>query len=238
MPGFRKVTANVPGVTIWEGDPDDEAAHQRILSWLESAVDGRFLEATSAVSNRVKGNLGEFVAYGIGATYVFTNVADAFGANTWAPLSDISRPDLDIVWLHFGDTEQDDWAALQEVKTTGQERLDIADGLVSDYDKLFGEDVQLTLQTRLGALKNKLEQQGQADKASRITKLGGSSPERAEGVKLVPTLMHDNATVSSSKMTLVRQALIGRGWSAGTIECWSILLGDLDRRLCLIAQGR
>ncbi len=238
MPGFKRITPSVPGLTVWEGDPDDEAAHQKILSWLESAVDGRFLGATSTLSNRIKGNLGEFVAYEIGATYVFTNVADAYGANTPTPLSDISRPDLDIVWLHFGDTEQDDWAALQEVKTTGQRRLDIADQLVSDYGKLFGEDVQLTLQTRLGALKNKLEQQGQADKSSRITRLGGPTPERATGIKLIPTLMHDNAISSSSKMTLVRQALIGRGWSAGTIECWSILLGDLDRRLSLIAQGR
>ena len=38
-----------------------------------------------------RGNLGEFIAYYIGKSYVFTNVANAYGANTWAPLSDISR---------------------------------------------------------------------------------------------------------------------------------------------------
>ena len=238
MSGFKKQATTVPGLTIWEGDPNDVAAHRTILSWLESAVDGDFLDASTKMSNRIKGNLGEFVAYRIGATYVFSNLANAYGANTWAPLSDISRPDLDIVWLHFGDAEQDDWAAIQEVKTTGQRNLNIADELVSDYSKLFGENVQLTLQTRLGALKNKLEQQGQEDKSYRLTRLGGPSPDRATGVRLIPTLMHDRGVSPASKMTLVRQNLIGRGWSAGTIDCWSILLGDIDQRLERIARGR
>ena len=68
----------------------------------------RFLQAPTPLSNRVKGNLGEFVAYKVGETYAFVNGVLAFDANAWAPLSEISRPDLDIVWLYFGPSPADD----------------------------------------------------------------------------------------------------------------------------------
>ena len=212
MTGFKDNSGGVTGWVAWEGDPNDDAAHQLILGWLQRAVAAGFLEEKGSLSNRVKGNLGEFIAYYIGKSYVFTNVANAYGANTWGPLSDISRPDLDIVWLHFGSTEADDWAALQEVKTTGGNSLGLADSLITDYEKLFGENLQVTLQTRLGALKNKLDQQGQGHLSPRVTALGGPAPNRARGIRLIPTLLHDAAFDSSTKMAAVRQVLIGRGW--------------------------
>jgi hypothetical protein len=238
MPGFMKNASSTTGWLSWEGDPDDDAAHQTILAWLQGTVTADFLKPTEPLSNAVKGNLGEFIAYRIGESYVFTNVTMAHGANTWDPLSQISRPDVDIVWLYFGSTEADDWAALQEVKTTGEAPLGLADRLIADYEKLFGENLRLTLQTRLGALKNKLDQQGQGYLSSRVTALGGPSPNRAFGIRLIPTLLHDAAHDSTTKMAVVRQALIGQGWSSNVVECWSIALGDLDNRLTRLARGQ
>ena len=239
MPGFRKNANSMTGWLSWEGDPDDVAAHQTILAWLQSAVtDGSFLGPTTPLPQPVKGNLGEFIAYRIGEDYVFTNGTIAHTANASTPLSQISRPDVDIVWLYFGSTEADDWAALQEVKTTGQTSLGLANDLITDYEKLFGENLQLTLQTRLGGLKNKLDQLGQGYLSSRVTALGGPSPNRSLGIRLIPTLLHDAAYDSSTKMAVVRQALIGQGWSSNVVECWSIALGDLDNRLTRLVRGQ
>ena len=238
MPGFRDNSGGVTGWSAWKGDPDDDAAHQTILAWLQRAVTTGFLNPTDPLSNAVKGNLGEFIAYQIGEGYVFTNVEIAHAANAWDPLSRISRPDVDIVWLYFDSNESNDWAALQEVKTTGDASLSLAEGLIVDYEKLFGENPRLTLQTRLGALKNKLDQQGQGHLSPRITALGGPAPNRSHGIRIIPTLLHDSAYDSATKMAVVRQALIGQGWSTTVIDCWSIALGDLDNRLARLARGQ
>ena len=74
MPGFRENADGTTSWLSWEGDPDDDAAHQTILTWLQGAVTAGFLEPTEPLSNAVKGNLGEFIAYRIGESYVFTNV--------------------------------------------------------------------------------------------------------------------------------------------------------------------
>ncbi|MCY4108799.1 MAG: hypothetical protein OXG11_07205 [Chloroflexi bacterium] len=226
------------GWTEWRGTPDDGAAHQTILTWLQNAVTAGFLDQTQPLSQRVKGNLGEFIAYWIGKSYVFTNVAIVHTSNAWDPLSEISRPDLDIVWLYFGETEADDWAVLQEVKTTGGNSLSIADGLIKDYEKLFGENVRLTLQTRLSALKNKLDQHGQGYLSTRVSALGGPRPSQSRGIRLAPTLVHDAALDSSGKMIAIRQVLIGQGWSTDAVECWSVALGEIEQRLVRLARGQ
>ncbi len=69
----------------------------------------------------------------------------------------MSKPDIDIVWIQFGETGGDDRIVLQEVKTTGDSVLSLADNLISDYDKLFGTNPRFTLHTRLQDIKNKLE---------------------------------------------------------------------------------
>lgn len=237
MSGFRGNANSRIAWTKWVGDPDDNAAHQAILTWLEGAVDGGFLDHSVSISNRIKGNLGEFIAYRIGRSYVFTNGEIASTANASEPLSDISKPGIDIVWMHFGDAATDDWVALQEVKTTGQESLQLADGLIDDYDKLFGKNLRLTLQTRLTALKNELDEQGQGHFSARINQLGGPSPDLTRGIRLFPTLLHDAEHDSSEKMVAVRQAIIGQRWSSDVVECWSIALGDLDARLSRLAKG-
>ena len=238
MPGFTEASDDATGLSSWQGCPDDHTAHRAILAWLQKAVTSGFLDVEGPVSNRVKGNLGEFIAYNIGETYVFTNVKIKYTANASTPLSEISRPDIDIVWLYFGNTPADDWTALQEVKTTGEASLRLADRLITDYDKLFGEKLQLTLQTHLGALKNRLEQQGHGQYCSRITALGGPSPDQARGIRILPTLLHDAAHDSSAKMAVIRQALIGKGWTADAVRCWSVALGDIDHRLTRLARGQ
>lgn len=237
MTGFQSVSEDNGGRLAWYGHPDDDAAHRTILGWLETAVTSGFVEDNRPVSNRVTGNLGEFIAYKIGEGYVFVNDEIAVTANAWDPISDISQPGLDIVWLRFGATPAGDWAAIQEVKTTGQSNLSLADRLVFDYDKLFGENLRVTLRTRLDGLKNRLEQFRMGHLAPRITSLGGSNPNRANGVHIVPTLIHDSAYDSSLKMTVVRQALIGKGWSTDCVCCWSVGLDDINSRLNRLARG-
>ena len=238
MPGFRSEVGDHAGWLSWISDPDDDAAHRTILGWLTAVVPAGFIQVGGTLPNPVKGNLGEFIAYCIGTNYVFTSGEIVSGANTPDPLGSISKSDVDIVWLHIGQNQIDDWAVFQEVKTTGESSLRLADALITDYDKLFGEDVSLTLQARLGVLKNKLEQMGQGHLCSRVTALTAPSPDLAGRIRLIPTLLHDAAYDPSAKMVTVHQALIGRGWSFDAVRCWSIALGEIDQRLNLIAQGR
>ena len=237
MTGFKFSMEDDGSRSVWEGNPDHQAAHRTILGWLVTSVTSAFVAHTDAVSNRMKGNLGEFIAYKIGECYVYKNGQKAITANAHSPLSDISRPDVDIVWMYFGPSPAEDWAVIQEVKTTSQASLNLANDLVSDYDKLFGEDLKLTLRTRLDSLKNRLEQMQEGSLASRITSLGGTSAERARGIHVTPTLVHDAEHDSSDKMTVVRQALIGKGWPPEVVRSWSIKLGNMDERLTRIAQG-
>ncbi len=226
------------GWVEWTGHPDDDDAHRLILAWLQPVAGPKFLNPRASLSNPIKGNLREFITYEIGRRYEFSDDAIAHTANAWDPISHISRPDIDIVWLYFGDSEAEDWAAIQEVKTTGSDSVQLADELISDYDKLFGDNVQYTLQTRLGALKNKLDQQGLAHLCHRTTALTGPAPQLSPGIRLLPTLVHDSGLDSSSKMTAVRQVLIRKGWSPGSVECWSITIGHLNHRLTQLARGQ
>jgi hypothetical protein len=237
MTGFRFAREDDGARVVWEGNPDHQSAHNTILGWLITTVTSGFVSGAGTITNSMKGNLGEFIAYKIGESYVFTNGEKAITANAHAPLSDISRPDLDIVWMSFGTTPASDWAAIQEVKTTSQASLNLADDLISDYDKLFGENLKLTLRTRLDSLKNRLEQMQEGSLASRITSLGGASAERTRGIRVFPTLVHDAAYDSSDKMTIIRHALIGKGWPPEVVQCWSVKLGEIDDRLNRIARG-
>ena len=103
MSGFQRLASSAEGVAPWCGDPDDDAAHQAVLAWLQADVaPGTFLAPGSKVSNRVKGNLGEFVTYRLGWYLVFPQGMLCDTANAFDPLSDISRSYIDVVWLHLG----------------------------------------------------------------------------------------------------------------------------------------
>ena len=237
MPGFKQSDLGTTGCLLWIGDPGDEQAHQAILAWLRSArVD--FLAPGTPLSNRIKGNLGEFIAYCIGRHNVHPPDVSAYGENTYNPLGDISNSGLDIKWLNLGPTPATDWMIIQEVKTTGSSSLSIADDLIADYDKLFGQNLKFTLRTRLNQFKTKLEQEGRHEFVPRITELGGPRANQARGIYLFPTLLHSASLNSTTKMSAVRQAIVGLGWPSQTVECWSIQLDDIDTRLTQISRGQ
>ena len=153
MPGFRKCAQGGHGWLLWVGDPDDNAAHQEILSWLQGQ-NSQFEGPNTAPSNHMKGNLGEFIAYNIGRHYVAPAGARAFTANAFDPIVNNSRTEVDVLWVNLSGNPTQDSVTIQEVKTTGSTSLSLADGLISDYEKLFGQNLKLSLRTRLSSLKN------------------------------------------------------------------------------------
>ena len=221
----------------FEGDPDSNAGHRTVLVWLRRAAQSTFLKAGQPFLPAIKGNLGEFIAYRVIDAYRYPSGALVFSANTATPLDHNSSTGVDIVWLYFGNSPNDDWAALQEVKTTGDSSLSLALELEDDYKKLFGENPRLTLQTRLGALKNELEQQNQGHLAKRVTGLGGPNAASCRGIELRPTLIHDAQHSAAQRMEAVRVALVGLGWPAASVTCFTIALDDLDSRLFRLARG-
>ena len=237
MPGFRENPQDGTGWFLWVGDPDDNAAHGAVLAWLRESTNN-FQDQTTPLSNPVRGNLGEFIAYQIGRRHVFPFKVMAHTANAWAPLSEISGSGLDILWIDLSGAPSQDSVAVQEVKTTGTNSLSIADGLISDYEKLFGQNLKLTLRTRLISHKNRLEQEGRGSLAPRLTELGGVGPDQSPGVRLLPTLVHDSSLDSSAKMAAVRQAILGMGWPASAVQGWSIQLDNIELRLTRISRGQ
>jgi hypothetical protein len=117
-------------------------------------------------------------------------------AHAYTPLSDVSKPDIDIVWLQLPDIEGvqggEVLCVLQEVKTTGARRLDYAYELLSDYNKLFDTDPRFTPQTRLQAVKNHVEfTLRRPELCGRIARLAGTSPRTSDAIAIAPTLVHD-----------------------------------------------
>ena len=238
MPGFVNTSPQQGGLTAWSADPDDDSAHHVLLQWLATTVGSIFLQETEAFTYAIKGNLGEFIAYQIGRNYTFVNGEIAHSANASAPLSRISRSGLDVVWMYFGVSASEDWAAIQEIKTTGDESLGLANDLADDYGKLYGTDHRVRLEPRLYGLKSVLLELGLGDLAPRLTALGGLGPNSTKGIYLLPTLIHDSSNESSTKMLAVRQTILGQGWSPRVVHCWSIGLDQIDQRLERLARGQ
>jgi hypothetical protein len=238
MPGFvRNETA---GVILWMGDPDCQAAHNATLSWLMENCP-TFYSTPSTGDNILKGNLGETITFCVGYWYVFdSSHVKAFAANALNPFGGISKPDIDIVWIRFGATGIDDMAILQEVKTTGDSALSLADNLISDYDKLFGTNPRFTLHMRLQDIKNKLEyEHRQPELCPRVSELAGQSPQTSPQVQLLPTLVHERlGSDPHTKMLAIRETLYGKGWSRRAVQPWAIGLFDLNTRLLRLAMGQ
>jgi hypothetical protein len=236
MAGFTKQTTG--NLLIWVGDPDCQAAHDAILAWLVNHISS-FLVSSAAVNNICKGNLGESIAFCVGHWYKFSRFYP-FPANAFNPLSLISKPDIDIVWIFFGEDEDDDLAILHEVKTTGGASMTIAYDLIDDYEKLFGTNPRLTLRTRLDSIKNEVEYKlRRPDLCRRISRLGGQSPITSTNICLLPTLVYSREKGDpTAKMLSVRSILCTKGWSSGSVETWAIGLSELDNRLLRLALGQ
>lgn len=222
-------------VRLWEGDPDCQAAHESIVEWLRGKG-LNFRDTASSVDNILKGNLGESISFYIAWNNGY-EPCHAYPANALRPFNPNSAIDFDIAWVFFAADPKDDWAAMQEVKTTSGENLAYADALVSDYEKLFGTNLKLTLQTRLQDIQTRLEYGAKRkDLGMRVFQLAGNSPPTSPRVRLLPTLVHEkNRPNALPKMLAVRELLIGKGWT--NVEAWSVALSDLDQRLARIATG-
>jgi hypothetical protein len=234
VPAFNAVATG--NVRLWSGDPDCQAAHEAILEWLRSRK-VRFRDTASPVDHILRGNLGETITFFV-AVHDDYEACHAYPANALRPFNPNSAIDFDIAWVYFGADPKDDWAALQEVKTTSGKDLSYADALIPDYEKLFGTNLRLTLQTRLQDIQGRLEYGSKRkDLGDRVFRLAGNTPQTSSRVRLLPTLVHDKAGATPDyKMLAVRETLIGMGWA--DVEAWAIGLTDLDDRLVRIATGK
>lgn len=226
------------GITLSEGTPNCQAAHDALLAELHSLVQGQFLPLGTVPSERQKGNFGEWCALVI-AHATHRKGVRAMPANSH-PLSDVSRAEVDIVWLHFHDSDpQLDFIALQETKTTGDPSLSYGSTLIDDYKKLFGTSPGLTLHTRIQSIRMKLEAFQSAPLSMRLAGIVGRSPQTSLRVRLVPTVIHEKKGAAPvSKLTAIRTTLMAEGWSPDQIEAWSIALTDLNDRVTRICCGQ
>jgi hypothetical protein len=133
--------AAVSADVVWEPTPDDQSAHDWLLAHLRRM---QLPFEDGPITPRIQGNLGECCCWLIGGENDSEGLS-GFVANAHQPLQDISQPESDIVWVALASNPLDDWVALQEVKTTGSSNLNYASHLVTDYEKLFGPDLALTL---------------------------------------------------------------------------------------------
>lgn len=223
-------------IVIWSPDPDDSSAH----NWTLDRLTHMGLPfSPGALSTRIQGNLGECLCMLIGASVDFEGHR-CFPANAHQPLQDISRSELDIVWVWLDQNPLGDYAVLQEVKTTGAATLDYANQLIPDYEKLFGADPSCTLHTRLQAIANILEYgHGDLVHADRVRELCGLSPQLTTDVTLLPSVVCDRLLVPDpvAKMSAIRQALIALGWAPDSVLAWAVRIGDLLNRLTLLKAG-
>lgn len=234
---FVKQTHNE--VVLWVGQPDCQAAHRQLLDALVQAKTA-FLPEGTKLTERRKGNIGEFASLVVGRANDFANWK-VIAANAHDPLSDISHPSVDLTWFSFGATNTEDLVVVQEVKTTGDSKLSYADKLIVDYGKLFGTDLQFTLQTRLNVAANAMEGLGFArDLCCRARELAGVSADTSPGVALLPTLVHEREGADPmSKLSVVRTTIIStQGWTPAAVSCWSITLQNLESRISRLTWGK
>lgn len=225
-------------VLLWSGKPDCDAAHSDVLAFLNGHCTP-FPTSVKAGDNILRGNLGETIVFCLGRSERFGSKCLGHFANALRPFSGKSNPELDLLWVHFGQSAKDDWAVLQEVKTTAATSIDYATNLISDYDKLFGTNPRLTLQTRIQDFKNRLEfeQNQPADIVQRANQLIGASPVACPRIRLLPTVVHDSAATDVvDTMLLVRESLTGKNWA--DVEPWAVGLSSLDARLVRLARGK
>lgn len=229
------------GVTIWVGDPDCQTAHDAVLTWLKAHCSSfrTFSPIPSEPDKILKGNLGEAIAFCVGYWNNFSNAQyTPFPANAFNPLNTIAKSDLDIIWLFFGDTDNNDHIVLQEVKTTSDKSLSLANKLIDDYDKLFDTE-PFTLRKRLDSIKSQVEfTLRRPDLLSRVDYLAGNCPQNSPKTRLLPTVVHERQNSDpQAKMIAIRSTICSRGWSSSAVEAWAIGLSDLNSRLIRLAMG-
>lgn len=240
MSAWKKTQVN--DIALWRGHLNCQDAHKDLLDCLRK-ICGWFHPCNKPITPRIQGNLGEFIAFRVGkvAPIAPMDGTQVITANCDAPLNDISKPDIDILWLYLPpENAAGDRCIVHEVKTTCQPTLEYCRTLIDDFEKLFGTDLQFTLQSRLQAAANTLANARAITnkEACRILRLTSTSPAKCRKVSLVPTVVHDLASESPERhLQVVKAHLLGKGWTSSQIELWSIALSELNSRLERLARG-
>ena len=224
-------------VLLWTGNPDCQTAHNEILTFLSENC-APFITDSKPKDNILRGNLGETITFCLGSWSRFGDSCLKHLPNALRPFSGKSNPEIDLLWMHIGKDPKDDWAVLQEVKTTVAASISYANNLIDDYDKLFGTQPRFTLHSRMQDFKNRLqyEQNRPQSILGRVSRMCGTSPATSRKIRLVPTVVHDNSAADVvSTMLAIRDTLVGREWHE--IEPWAIGFSDLDSRLHRLARG-
>ena len=227
---------NVNGVVVWTGQPDCQAAHNWLLTWLSQHALPFLPHPPEQLSFSMQGNLAETLSMCV--AWQFRQPSQrCFPANAQHPFSSISRPDIDLLWIGLGNQPSDDYIVIQEIKSTGGMDLSYADKLLDDYNKLFSHP-RFSLQTRIQAIQAQMEWQNEDPQIiARISRIAGVSPNTCgAAVRLVPTLVHDlNSIPAAPKMLAVTATLTSRGWS--NVEPWAIGITNLLDRFGRLSRG-
>lgn len=232
---FSRLTAGP--VVLWQGDPDSSAAEGALLDWLREELGAAF--RTDPLNERVFGNLGECLAHMLGLRSDFADW-HSIVANAVQPLANVSASGIDVLWFFPAPDATDDMAVVQEVKTTSNASLALADDLVDDTAKLFGEDVQVTLQTRLNAAAADFKlTRRRPDLAARIRQLGATDAQTATQVRLCPTIIHEEGGANpQTKLTAIRTSIVSLGWDGNGVVPWSVAIEDIWNRFERVSRGQ
>jgi len=226
-------------IAFHSGHPTCDAAHGALLGMLNT-LGTSFLGTSSTISNSQKGNLGEFISYQIAMVRYPVPAHVRFSGNALNPLSRISGAGVDLVYLYLDHLHPaNDLLYIQEVKTTGAADLDYFDALKSDYKKLFGNDPQLTLKSRVQYIQNILEfERGDMVSSQRVAALASVDPATSSRIRLIPTgISATGVGDPKAKLQAIRSSIAAFGWPQANISPWSIVMSDLEHRLNRLARG-
>lgn len=186
-------------------------------------------------NTRLQGNLGECIAFCC-AQFAWTPLPHCIAANAFRTLADTSRTGIDLLWVGFGQQAEEDFVIHQEVKTTTLMDLSYASALIDDYQKSFGANPNLTLNTHLHEIKSKLQYEwGRPEFVGRINALQAASPRQADRLTVVPTLVHDlNAEDPVPKLAGIEAELMAQGWKK--VEAWAIGFDAISNHLKKMAE--
>lgn len=227
-------------ITCWSGNPDCDAVSSALAKHLASAPMAKLPPGASLGKGQL-GNIGETLAFlvGMGGPHP-SPPTRFFGDNCHNPLAGGSKTGLDLVWIAFHPTDaQLDHCWIQEVKTTTKKRYPgYISRLKGDYEKLFGTNVSLSLESRLGSVAFQLEYTvGDAQLAKRARALGARSPSEVTRITLKPTGVHDLAANALPIIEDVRATLVGQqGWPSSLVEPQLIAISNFKERLTALVR--
>lgn len=235
-------TNSPKGVKSYLGQPDCAAAYDWVLALLKETTEA-WLAKPDDFSDRIKGNLGEFIAFHL--TKASAKIKDGwyvFYANADTPLSRSSATGLDICLLFLGGDVSgiDDRLYIQEVKTTGKSDMTYGYKLIDDYKKLAEEDPSLNLQGRIRAIKARMRDLYDADVAilDRVQKLGHPEPSKCKKIILLPTVVHERVGAKPITVLLdISKKIADLGWERSRIEPRHIALSKLNEGLKSLATN-